>query len=58
MTSQKTIEIRALRSDELDAVTGGVLDNCIRLPSILVVTPPSVPGFIDQFAKRVPSWVR
>ena len=51
--------MRALASDELDAVTGGIIDGCIRLPNILKLRLPSPPEpFVDQFASRLPSWVR
>jgi hypothetical protein len=50
---------RLLRDDELDAVTGGIVDGCIRLPTIVgPFVPPTSPGFVDQFASRLPSWVR
>jgi hypothetical protein len=48
-----------LREDDLDGVHGGILDNCIRLPGLPdLVMPPSGPGYVDQFAPKLPSWVR
>ncbi len=47
--------IRALDNDELDAVTGGYLNDggCIRYPSILTPWLPQEPKpFVDVFAKH------
>jgi hypothetical protein len=50
---------RLLRDDEVDAVHGGITGGCIRYPTILdPYVPPPSPGFVDQFASRLPSWVR
>jgi hypothetical protein len=51
-------DIRALRSDELDAVTGGIINGCIKLPSIFTMLPGQPKPFEDIFAKKVPAWVR
>jgi hypothetical protein len=54
-----SVAAQLLRDDELDRVNGGIIDGCIRLPSILNPwLPPPSPGFVDQFASRLPSWVR
>ena len=51
-------DIRALRSDELDAVTGGIINGCIK-PLIITVRLPQDPKpFEDIFAMKLPSWVR
>jgi hypothetical protein len=50
---------RLLSDNELDAVNGGITGGCIRYPTILEpFLPPPSPGFVDQFASRLPSWVR
>lgn len=52
-----TQNIRMLRSEELDAVTGGIIDGCFpRLPFEQNL-PRRPEPFIDQFAKKLPSWV-
>jgi hypothetical protein len=54
-----TIETGVLRDDELDSVNGGIINGCIRLPGLPdLVMPPTGPGYVDQFASRLPSWVR
>ena len=54
-----SVAAHLLQDDELDRVNGGIIDGCIRLPSILdLFVPPPSPGFVDQFASRLPSWVR
>ena len=42
-----TLNLRSLDDSELDLVTGGVIDGCIRLPTITVFTPipPTSPWF-------------
>ena len=57
MTQFKTIDrndqaIRALDDAELDAVTGGVLDNCLPQQTIPVYTPIAAKGFQDIFARH------
>ncbi len=47
-------DIRPLRSDELDAVTGGT----IKMSSIIVMLPGQPKPFEDVFAPKLPSWVR
>ena len=42
--------IRALDDAELDAVTGGVLNNCLPQQTIPVYTPITAKGFQDIFA--------
>lgn len=39
MTSLNT-GMRALSCEELDAVTGGIINGCIKLPTIIVILPP------------------
>ena len=54
-----TIAIRLLSDNELDSVNGGIIDGCIRLPGLPnLIMPPTGPGYVDQFASRLPSWVR
>ena len=56
--STTTQNIRTLRPDELDAVTGGIIDGCIpRLP-FQKILPRQPEPFVDQFAMKLPSWVR
>ena len=51
-------DIRTLRTEELDAVTGGIINGCIRLPTI-IMTPPSEPKpYQDVFASIIPAWAR
>jgi hypothetical protein len=50
--------MRVLRTEELDAVTGGIVDGCIRLPTIVVKLPSPPEPFVDVFAPKLPSWVR
>jgi len=49
--------IRTLRADEVDAVTGGIMGGCIRLPTLPIMTTPQPKPFVDQFASILPSWV-
>jgi hypothetical protein len=57
--STTTQNIRTLRSDELDAVTGGVTyGGCIRHPILKIILPQEPGQYVDQFASRLPSWVR
>jgi hypothetical protein len=51
-------DMRPLRSDEMDAVTGGIINGCIRLPGIVINQPDPEKPFEDMFAKKLPSWVR
>jgi hypothetical protein len=51
-------DMRPLRSDEMDAVTGGITNGCIRLPGIVVNQPDPPKPFEDIFAKKLPAWVR
>ena len=51
-------DIRALRSDELDAVTGGIINGCIKLPGVTILLPGEPKPFEDIFAKKVPAWTR
>jgi hypothetical protein len=54
-----TTEIRVLHDDELDIVNGGIINGCIRIPGLPdLIMPPTGPGYVDQFASRLPSWVR
>jgi hypothetical protein len=49
MTMNKTVntDIRALNDSEIDLVVGGVIDGCIRMPTITPFNPlpPSTPWF-------------
>ena len=59
LTSIREHGMRTLSTDELDAVTGGIIGGCIRLPDFLKIFLPSEPKpFVDQFASKLPSWVR
>ena len=58
LTSTREPAIRTLQACELDAVTGGIIDGCIRLPILQMRLPGQIPPFVDQFASRLPSWVR
>jgi len=51
MTKLKN-EIRELTIDELDAVTGGALDNCLPQPTVTMSTPNTAWTFKDVFAKH------
>lgn len=51
-------DIRALRTDELDAVTGGIINGCIRLPKIIMMLPGQPKPFEDVFAPKIPAWAR
>jgi hypothetical protein len=48
-TFNSSSEIRTLDNAELDMVTGGVIDGCIKLPGILTINPlpPSSPPWFD-----------
>ena len=50
--------IRALRSDELDAVTGGIINGCIKWPNIIIRLPDAPKPFEDVFAPKIPAWAR
>ena len=50
-------DIRALRSDELDAVTGGFIYGGAKLPTTIMM-PGQPKPFEDVFAPKLPSWVR
>lgn len=56
--SHDEVAVRELRADEVEAVTGAILGGCIRLPTISAYLPQEPAPFVDQFAKRLPSWVR
>lgn len=56
--SHDEVAVRELRADEVEAVTGAILGGCIRLPTISANLPQEPAPFVDQFAKRLPSWVR
>jgi hypothetical protein len=51
-------DIRALRADELDAVTGGIINGCIKLPTIVINLPQPPKPFEDVFAPKIPGWAR
>ena len=51
-------DIRALRTDELDAVTGGIINGCIRWPKIIMMLPGQPKPFEDVFAPKIPAWAR
>lgn len=51
-------DIRALRSDELDAVTGGIINGCIKWPTIIIRLPDPPMPFEDVFAPKIPAWAR
>lgn len=46
-TSELNSTVRALDENEIDLVTGGVIDGCIRMPSITPFNPlpPTSPWF-------------
>lgn len=56
--SQKEMGVRELRADEVGAVTGGIMGGCISLAKLKIFLPQEPAPFVDQFAKRLPSWVR
>ena len=57
-TSTNEHGVRELRAGELEAVNGGIIGGCIRLPSLIGGMLPTPPGpFVDQFAMKLPSWV-
>jgi hypothetical protein len=51
-------DVRALRIDELDAVVGGIINGCIRLPKIIMTLPGQPKPFEDVFAPKIPAWAR
>jgi hypothetical protein len=51
-------DIRALRTEEFDAVTGGIINGCIRFPIIIMQPPHEPKPYEDVFASKLPSWVR
>jgi hypothetical protein len=51
-------DVRALRIDELDAVVGGIINGCIRLPNIILTLPGQPKPFEDVFAPKIPAWAR
>ena len=53
-----SVAAHALRDNELDCVNGGIIDGCIPRPKILEQWLPPQSGYVDQFASRLPSWVR
>lgn len=57
-TSNKKLGVRELQADEVGAVTGGIMGGCIFLPKVNIFVPQEPAPFVDQFAKRLPSWVR
>ena len=50
--------IRALRTEELDAVTGGIINGCIKLPTIIMQLPGDPKPYEDVFAPKIPAWAR
>ena len=49
--------VRLLQDNEIDAVNGGIIDGCIKLPGIVVHPLPPQGGYQDPFASILPSWV-
>jgi hypothetical protein len=47
-------DLRTLDANEIDLVTGGVIDGCIKLPTIIVFNPPP-PTTPPWFG---PTWTR
>jgi hypothetical protein len=56
--SHNETAVRELRADEVDAVTGAIIGGCILLPKVNIFVPQEPAPFVDQFAKKLPSWVR
>ena len=48
-----SLNLRSLDDSELDLVTGGVINGCIRLPTIGTFTPipPTVPWFDSEWIR-------
>jgi hypothetical protein len=50
-TSNLGQDLRMLTADELDAVSGGNDNGCIRLPTIIIHQPQDPKPMVDIFAK-------
>lgn len=51
-------DIRTLRTEEFDAVTGGIINGCIKLPTITKTLPGEPKPYEDVFAPKIPAWAR
>lgn len=56
--SQDGTAVRELRAEEVEFVTGAILRGCINLPTVSGLLPRDPAPFVDQFAMKLPSWVR
>lgn len=55
--SRAVNNVRELSLDEVSMVSGGIKDGCIRLRELVMYPTKEPEPFVDQFVKRLPSWV-
>ena len=50
--------VRELRADELNVVTGGIINGCIHLPILPILRPQNPGPMVDWFGTPIlPNWV-